>query len=143
MDTQQHQKIKEHLAKSQHVGIVVNRNPNLDTMAAGLGLYLSLKQAGKNVVIASPTDPIVEISNLVGIDKVKKSLGVEGGDLTISFPYREGEVEKVSYNIDEHTGHFNLVIKAGTKGLSFEEKEVLFKHGGKGLHMLFFVGVSS
>lgn len=143
MDSTIHQKIKEHLSKSQQVGVVVNRNPNLDAMAAALGLYLSLKQAGKNVVIVSPTDPIVEISNLVGIDKVKKSLGGEGGDLTISFPYREGEVEKVSYNIDEQSGHFNLVIKAGNKGLTFEEKEVLFKRGGKSLHMLFLIGVPS
>lgn len=139
MDTQHHQKIKEHLQKSQQIGIVINKNPNLDPMAAGLGLYLSLKNAGKNVAIASPTDPIVEVSNLVGIDKVRKTLATENGDLTVSFPYREGEIEKVSYTLED--GYLNIIVKAAEKGLQFHEKDIAFKRGGKPFHLLFVIGV--
>ncbi len=114
-------------------------NPNLDQMAAALGLYLSLQQAGKQVAVASPTEPVVEISNLVGIDKVKKSLVASGGDIIVAFPYQEGDVEKVSYNIED--GFFNIIVRAAEKGLRFHEKEVQIKRGGKPLHLLFAIGV--
>lgn len=141
MDTQHHQKLKEHITKSQYIGIVVNKNPNLDQMAAGLGLYLALKNMGKNVVIASPSDPIVELSNLVGIDKVKRVLTSNGGDLVVSFPYKDGEIDKVSYNIDEKEGFLNIIVKAAEKGLQFSESDIIFRRGGKPLHLLFMIGV--
>ena len=105
------------------MAVIVKPNPSLDEMAAGLGMYLVLKQMGKNISIACPTDPIVAVSSLVGIDQVQKSLGGEGGDLTVSFPYQEGEIEKVSYTLDN--GQLNIVVKAGEKGLSFQQKDVL------------------
>src|SRR5262249_2641766 len=135
MDSQHHQKLKEHISKSQHVGIVVRPNPSLDHMAAALGLYLSLQHAGKQVAVASPTEPLVEISNLVGIYKVKKTLATDGGDIIVAFPYKDGDVEKVSYNIEN--GYFNIIVRAAEKGLQFHEKEVQFKRGGKPLHLLF------
>lgn len=138
MDENTLQSIKDALAKNDQVGIVVGRNPSLDTMAAALSLYLFLKQTNKNVTIASPTEPIVEISSLVGIDKVKTSLGGENGDLIVSFPYREGEIEKVSYTLEE--GYLNIVVKAGELGLSFNEKEVKYKRAGHLPTLLFVVG---
>src|SRR5437660_644547 len=98
MDNQAIQKIKEAIDESTSIGIAVGENPSVDEMAAALGLYLSLKEANKTVSIASPSDPIVEISSLVGINKVQRALsGGTGGDLVVSFPYVEGEIEKVSY----------------------------------------------
>jgi len=97
---------------------------------------------GKNIIIACPTDPLVSISSLVGIDKVQRNLGGEGGDLTVSFPYQQGEIEKVSYNLDEENNLLNIVVKAGEKGLSFRQQDIVFKRGGKMPTLLFFVGVS-
>ena len=140
MDSQMNQQIREQIAKTSQIGIVVGKNPSLDHMAAALSLYLSLTHLGKQAAIASPTDPIVEISNLVGIDKVKKTLGSSTGDLIVSFPYREGEIEKVSYNLTD--GLLNIVVKAGEKGLNFQEKDIMFKRSAKGFQTLFFIGIS-
>lgn len=132
------QTIKDLILKNKNIGIVVGKNPNLDEMAAALALYLVLKQDDKAVVIACPTQPIVEISSLVGIDKVQSSLGSGTGDLIVSFPYQEGGIEKVSYTLEN--GFLNIVVKAGTNGLSFSEKEIKYNQGGSLPTLLFVVG---
>ncbi len=119
----------------------MGRNPKVDEMAGALSLYLSLKQENKKVTIASPTDPIVEVSNLVGIDKVKKGFDSDQGDLTVSFPYKEGEIEKISYTLED--GKLNILVKAGEQGLSFDERNVEFSRGGGAPKLVFIVGTST
>jgi hypothetical protein len=144
MDNQTLQKLKDAITKSNSIGVAVGANPELDQMAAALGLSLLLKEANKTAVVASPTDPIVEISNLVGINKVQKSLGGgAGGDLVVSFPYLEGEIEKVSYTLEN--GFLNIIVKAAEQGLSFDEKDVQYtRSGGSGsVDLLFVVGAQN
>lgn len=108
-------------------------------MAASLALYLAFRDsANKQVSIASASEPLVEVSSLVGIDKVKAQLSGEGGDLTVSFPYKEGEIEKVSYTIEE--GFLNIVVKAGEQGLTFSEKDIRYNRGGGMPKVIFVVG---
>lgn len=140
MDNNLFQRLKELIESNQTIGIVVPQNPSFDGMAAGLGLYLALKQMNKNVSIVCPTSPTVEISSLVGIDKVQKSFGGVGGDLVVSFPYKDGEIEKVSYNVDG--GKLQIVIKAGQQGLSFNQSDVAYQQGGAAPSLLFFIGIA-
>ena len=142
MDNNTIQQIKDAISQAQSIGITAPKNSSMDEMAAALSLYLILKNSGKNVSIASPSDPLVEIASLVGIDKVEKTLkGTSGGngDLTVSFPYTEGEIEKVSYTLEE--GYLNIIVKASEQGLSFDEKDVEYLRGGGGdLDLVFTVG---
>ena len=130
------QKVKDLIDKNDKIGIAVGKNPTIDAMAAGLTLYLGLQDYGKSPAIASGSQPLVEHSSLVGIDKVKGSFesggeaGTASGDLVVSFPYREGEIEKVSYTIEG--GFLNIVVKAGQQGLTFSESDVKFRRGGQG-----------
>ncbi|HVZ58368.1 MAG TPA: hypothetical protein VG935_01285 [Patescibacteria group bacterium] len=140
MDNNALQKIRETLTNSQNVTFVVSKNPTLDQMAACLSLALSLEAQGKKVAVLSPTEPIVEISSLVGIDRVRTSNEGSGGDLVVSFPYREGEIEKVSYTIDD--GALNIVVKAGEAGLTFSEKDVTFKRSSGKPDLIVSVGVT-
>lgn len=141
MDNASLQKIKDIVARSQKVVIAVGSNPDVDQMAGALSLYLSLKAQNKTVSVIAATEPIVELSSLVGIDKVKTSYEGTGGDLVVSFPYREGEIEKVSYTIDD--GYLNIVVKAGERGLTFEEQDVLFKRGSDKSDLVITVGIDS
>ncbi|HSA84055.1 MAG TPA: hypothetical protein VLF20_04170, partial [Patescibacteria group bacterium] len=102
MDNNIVQQIKDAIAKSNSIGVVVGQNPNLDDMAATLSLYLLINQLGKKVVVASPKTPLVEVSSLVGINKVQTNLGGDAGDLVVSFPYAEGEIDKVSYTLENN-----------------------------------------
>lgn len=140
MDNTSLQRIQEALQRSKTAAVAVGKNPSIDEMGAALSLYLSLREMGKSVSIVSSTEPIVELSNLVGIDKVKTSFEGEGADLVVSFPYREGEIEKVSYTIE--SGFLNIVVKAGEQGLNFSESDVKYVRGGGGqLDLLFVVGI--
>lgn len=131
------QRIKDVIAQNEQVSIAVGKNPNLDQMAGALSLYLSLTSFGKKVNIVCPTQPIVEISSLVGIDKVKTRFDSAGGDLVVSFPYKEGEIEKVSYTLDD--GFLNIVVKEGKNGLSFDEKDIKYKKNGSSSQKLLFI----
>lgn len=145
MDNQTFQRIKDLITQHQAIGVVVKPNASLDEMAAGLGMYLVLSNMGKAASIASPTDPNVGVSNLVGIQKVGKSLGgatTSGGNLTVSFPYKEGEIEKVSYT--QENGLLNILVQAGANGLSFNQQDVKFSQGGGAMPtLLFAIGVPS
>ncbi|MBI5045011.1 MAG: hypothetical protein HZC02_03730 [Candidatus Levybacteria bacterium] len=141
MDNQALQKIKDIIAGSQSTAIIVGANPSIDQMAAALSFYLSLQAQGKAVSVISPTQPIVEVSSLVGIDKVATSNESAGGDLVVSFPYREGEIEKVSYTIDNNL--LNIVVKAGELGLNFSEQDVVFKRGSSKPTLVIAIGITS
>lgn len=133
------EKIKDLLANNENIGIAVGRNPGIDEMAAALSLYLALSTSDKKVTVVCPTDPIVEVSSLVGVDKIKKSFDSgSAGDLTVSFPYREGEIEKISYTLEE--GKLNILVKAGENGLSFNEKDVDFSRGASAPGLVFVIG---
>lgn len=140
MDNLTFSKIREAVEKHISIAIVVPVNPTLDQMAAALSLYLSMSTLGKKLTVATPNAPLVEVSSLVGVDKVTTSLSGEGGDLIVSFPYREGEIEKVSYTRDDN--FLNIVVKAGELGLNFDEKDVKYTRGGVAPEMLFIIGAS-
>ncbi len=139
MDNLVLEKIKDLLANNETIGIGVGKSPDVDEMAAALSLYLALTQTGKKVTVASPTEPLVEIASLVGIDKVKKNFdGGASGDLTVSFPYKEGEIEKISYTLEG--GKLNILVKAGENGLNFNEKDVEYKKSAGAPGLIFVVG---
>jgi hypothetical protein len=139
MDNVMLEKIRDLLSKNESIGIAVGKDPGVDEMAGALSLYLALSGVGKKVTVVCPTEPIVEISSLVGIDRVRKSFeGSSAGDLTVSFPYKEGEIEKISYTLEE--GKLNILVKAGENGLNFNEKDVDYKRGGGAPGLVCIVG---
>lgn len=138
MDTVVLQQIRDIIGKNDKIAIAVGRSVTVDDMAAALSLYLSLQQMRKQVTIASASQPTVELSSLVGINKVASQFAGSSGDLIVSFPYKEGEIEKVSYTIDN--GFLNIVVKAGEQGLSFQETDVRYTRGGGAPSVLFVIG---
>lgn len=131
--------LNTYLSETQEVGVIVGNSHNLDKLASSLSLYLTLKLLGKNVQIISKSDPIVEHSNLVGIDKIKKSFDGLIKTFTISLPYKEGEIEKVSYK--EEGDRLNLDLQASESGISFTERDIRFIKKGSTPSLLFAVGV--
>jgi len=140
MDQNTLNRVKELLEKHNTIGIAVGKNQTLDSMGAALSLYLSLKASGKQVTIASPTNPLVEISNLVGIDKVKNAFDGEGKSLTVSFPYTGNNIEKGSYTVEN--GFLNIIVKAAEGGFDFDEKDIRYTKEGAAPSLLFIVGTS-
>jgi hypothetical protein len=108
-------------------------------MASALSIYLTLKSLGKDVSIISGKQPLVEVSNLVGIDRVTPTFESSNGDLIVSFPYQQDEIGKVSYTLEN--GLLNIIVKPKDAPLSFGEKDVIFKRSGNNPEVLITVGV--
>src|SRR3989344_2672802 len=136
MDTQ---KLAEIFDKDGTFAIVIGSTYTVDEMGAALSLYLALSSKGKDVTVISTKQPLVEVSNLVGIDKVKPGFESKTGDLVVSFPYQNDEIGKVSYTLEG--GFLNIIVKPKADSLSFGERDVLFKRSGKTPEVLITVGV--
>jgi len=130
--------VQQILATAQSVLVVAPKNPNLDKIAASLALFLSLKKAGKSVVVACPDEMTVEFSPLVGVDKIAQQLG--GKNLIISFDYIEDSIEKVSYNIEDNK--FNLLIRPKTGFPPLSADKVNYSYSG-GADLIFVIGAQS
>lgn len=136
METQGYKEIFERVGP---FGILVGDSYGVDEMGAALSIYLTLKSMGKDVSIVSTKAPVVEVSNLIGIDAVKQLFESKSGDLIVSFPYRDDEIGKVSYTLEN--GFLNIIVKPKEGALSFGEKDVVFKRTGDTPAVLFTVGV--
>lgn len=128
------------ISENAEIGIIIGEVTSLDKAAAGLSLYLTLKEIGKDSQVVSKREPTVEVSNLVGIDKIKKEFSGLIKTYTISLPYNEGEIEKVSYKIENNRLNINLF--AGEKKISFSESEIDYIKKGAIPSVVFAIGVA-
>lgn len=133
--------LQTQIEQAQSIGVIVTEDQATDSVGAALALYLSLKNSGKQVQIISPRDPLVELSNLFGIGNIGKSFDGNINTLTISVPYREGEIGKVSYNIEGDRLNVNLF--ADQNGINFSEKDVQYIKKGSSPSLIFTVGIQS
>lgn len=133
------QRVKEIFEGQGSFAIVVGQGYGVDEMASALSIYLMLRSQGKDVSIVSSKQPLVEVSNLVGIDRVKPSFESNTGDLIVSFPYQQNEIGKVSYTLEN--GLLNIIVKPKDAPLSFGEKDVIFKRSGSNPDVLIAIGV--
>jgi hypothetical protein len=128
------------LENAKSIAIVLGSNPTLDAVAASLAFYLSLSLAGKQVSVSCPSEMTVELSRLVGVDKISQALGsTQGKNLVISFPYQEGSIEKVSYNIENDT--FNLVIEPREGYPSITPEMMRYSSSGGATDAIISIGV--
>lgn len=133
------QRLREIFDRESSFAIVVGHDYTIDEMGASLSLYLTLSSLGKDVSVISTKQPLVEVSNLVGIDRVKSGYESKNGDLVVSFPYQGDEIGKVSYTLE--AGFLNIIVKPKENALSFGEKDVLFRRSGEVPRVLIAVGV--
>lgn len=113
--------------KHNSFSIVVPINPTVDTVAASVGLYVGLTKIGKNVTIASTTD-IPATYGIAGADKIQKSIATGGDNLVVSFPYSDGAIDKVTYNIEGSM--FNLVIQPREGYEKLDPSSVKYTYAG-------------
>ncbi len=134
--------LRDYLSSEGSVGIVVGEHQTLDTMAAALSLYLSLTESGKQAQIISKKDPIVEISNLVGIDRVGKQFKGSTSQLVVSLPYSQGEIGKVSFKEEQGRINFNLSAAEGRSITPFDTTDIKLFWQGAAPEFVIAVGVA-
>lgn len=130
------------IEKSQSILIAIAANPTYDVVAASLGLYLSLSAAGKQVNLSCSSPMTVGFSHLIGLDRIKTGIqGGSGRNLIISFPYQEGSIEKVSYNIEQDM--FNLVIEPREGYPQITPENIRYSFSGGSTDLIITVGATS
>ncbi len=133
--------VKKALETAKSVLILLPQNPSLDSVAAGLSLYLALTKSQKSTSIGCPTEITVEFNRLFGVDKIKSRIGNQ--NLVVSFSYQEDSLEKVSYDKDPQNQKFHLTIepKAGLEPL--DANQVEFSYTGSNADLIFVIGARS
>lgn len=117
--------------------IAIQSNPSVDGLAAATSLYLALSKMNKNVTIVCSQPP--QNQEIVGTDKIQSELSSGGNHLVISFPYHEGAIDKVDYNIQGD--QFNLIIIPNSETNRIDPNEVKFSYTGGKIEFVITVDV--
>ncbi len=131
--------LQDKLVDAKEVLILLPKKPSLDATASGLALYMAIKKAEKNVLIASPTPMKVRYNRLYSIDKIKEAIGSK--NLIISFDYKKEAIEKVSYNVED--GKFNLVVQPQTGSNPLNKENVEYSYSGTSSDLIFVIGAKN
>jgi nanoRNase/pAp phosphatase (c-di-AMP/oligoRNAs hydrolase) len=118
-------RISEIFNKGASGVIVIPPNPTIDAQAAAASLFLGLTKMNKNVSLVCSTKPE---SDLIAIDKIKTQFATGGDSLMVSFPYSDGAIDKVDYNIQGEA--FNLIITPRSGFPKLDPKAVNFSYTG-------------
>ncbi len=109
---------KNIIDQSKSILILLPTKPYFDQVAAGLSLYLALREE-KDIQISSPSPMTVEFNRIIGVNRVSQELGNK--NLVIRFvDYPASDIERVSYDIED--GQFRLTVIPKT-GLTPPGKE--------------------
>lgn len=128
-------KIKDALASSGEVLVAINKAPTLDSVASSLALYLGLLKLGKKATVFCEDKIRVEFSNLIAVDKIIDTLG--GKNFVISLDYKEGSIDKVSYNIAGDK--FNLVVESRPDASQLTSENVHYSYSGTAADLIFAI----
>ncbi|KKR86459.1 MAG: Phosphoesterase RecJ domain protein [Candidatus Woesebacteria bacterium GW2011_GWB1_41_10] len=116
--------------------ILLPNKPYFDQVAAGLSLYLSLRDK-KSTAVSCPSPMTVGFNRLIGVNKISSELGSK--NLLITFPnYDAGNIEKVSYDIEN--GEFKLTV-VPKDGFNAPQKEQIgVNHSGISADLIILIG---
>jgi len=127
-------RIQEITTKCRSAVIIIPPNPSIDAIAASTSLYLALNKMGKTVSIACSQK--VQ-SDLTASDKIQNVIGAGGDSLMVSFPYTDGAIDKVDYNIQGNS--FNLVVTPRPGFQKLNPNQVNFSYTGGLVDVIFVI----
>ena len=127
-------RIQEIATKCRSSVIVVPPNPSIDAIAASTSLYLALNKMGKAVSLVCSQKPQ---SDLVASDKFQNIIGAGGDSLMVSFPYTDGAIDKVDYNIQGEA--FNLIVTPRPGFQKLQPNQVNFSYTGGQVDVIFVI----
>lgn len=124
----------ELLSNASKVAIFLKDEPSFDEVVSALALNNFLETNGKRSRIICSLVPDY-LKTIEGVEKIETSLGLP--TLVISFDYVEGDIEKISYKVDQ--AKFNLVINS-KKGI--DPKKLEFETKASELDLVIFLGLT-
>lgn len=141
IDQAQTNKLKDILALSKNALIVFPEEENLDLFLATYCLH-SFLAARQDVRLLTPKFKQkipTQLNDFIDIKLIEHELGKE--NLLISFPYKEEQVDKVSYYIGEQDKRFYLTIKPKKGVAPLDSSALEFSYAGAQADLLILCGV--
>lgn len=139
--------LKTLLPTAKSILIAIPANADIDKLAAGLTLFLTLESAGKQVSIVCDDTIKVSQSHLFGVDHIQKNIpSTGGGNLTLVL---EGvaaadntvpALEKLDWFAQG--GNLNLVFHC-LPGQIFQPAKITPHFQGSGFNLIFTVGAAN
>lgn len=131
--------LKTAIGTAKSIIIALPPEPDMDTVAAGLGLYYSLVQT-KSVHIGSSQSVKISNARLLGIEKIETNIGNQ--NLVISFDYPEDKLDKVDYERSEN-GNVKLLIKPRAGETAPDPSLIKFNYSGAEADLVFVLGIQT
>ena len=132
--------LKTLLDAAKSVAILLPQEPSSDQVGAGLGLHLSLAQAGKFSQIGCSSPIKIENADLFGVDQIRTTIGNQ--NLLITFDFKEENLKKVDYDVDEN-GQFTLLIQPQPGTPPPDVNNINYSYSGASADLVFILGVNS
>ena len=131
--------VKTALDEAKSVAVLLPPEPTTDMVASALGLFLSLKETGKLAQIGCGSPIKVENADLFGVDQIKNSIGNQ--NLIISFDFKEENLKKVDYDVDEN-GKFMLLIQPQPGCEPPDTSSINYNYSGASADLVFVFGIN-
>lgn len=128
-------------SKAKSVLIVIGKTAKLDSLAAGLALQLALVSQGKSAKVCSESQISEDSSKLIGVGTISKTLDLGGNVLKVSFPYVDGSIDKVTYNITDD--RFNLLIEPRAGQAPLKNNDVQSSYTGAEVDVIVIIDVAN
>lgn len=117
--------------------ILLPSEPDIDPAAAGLSLYLYLKQQNREVSIACPSPMRVIHNQLIGVDKINNQLGNKNLVVKLS-DYNPDNIDTVIWDIVNGEFHLNVVTK--NNATPPQKEQVKLDYHGVGSDFIILLG---
>lgn len=130
---------KELIEKANSIIVLLPPQPNEDQVVAGVSLFLSLKEMGKETQIGCPSE-FPSKSGIKGLEHIKDTVGSR--NLMVTFDYPEQYLEKVDYDIRDG-GKFVLMVKPKKDAPVPDVSDVKFSYSGAEADLIITLGVHS
>lgn len=123
MDQNAQEAILSKLTKSEQPLIAVSPEGTFDDLAAGLALYLSIKNLGKKPLIYAKVPTVGEAQRLYGVGEIGGAQNPN--NLVITIQKAVESVEKVSYFLDKEN-KLNITVHALPGGPGVSREDIAF-----------------
>src|SRR3989338_11249135 len=131
---------KDEVTSAKSIAILLPPDPDTQIVSAGLGLCLSLAGTGKQVQIGCASQIRVENAELFGVDQIKNNIGNQ--NLVISFDFKEENLKKVDYDVDEN-GKFMLLIQPQPGSPAPDTSTINYSYSGASADLVFVFSITS
>jgi len=139
MDNSLKDQAESKIIGAESVVVAVSKNSDLDGLASGLSLYLSLKKLNKNVKIIAKAPTVSDARLLYGVGEIGKKANSK--NLVIGVKDAIKNVDKVTYFLDQDI--LKIIVHALPDSTGVREGDVTFESSSTPADLLISIGYNN